>query len=110
MQSILFLADIRPTQRSIELRCIVSGVLVLLQIVSVVLMAIGIYIVVDRVMFVDDVVGTSMVYDAALVVTIASGLTVAISVVGCCSSRPSADRILSSTVSSCTRLPTTSTV
>ena len=58
----------------------------------------GIYIVVDQIMYMDHIVGTSMVYDGALVVTIASGLAIGLSVLGCCSSRAKADRFLSGTV------------
>jgi len=63
----------------------------------------GIFVVVDQVQFVRPIVGTSLVYEGAVIITVASGLTVLVAFLGCCTSRSASNRNLTALVSLVTR-------
>jgi predicted Na+-dependent transporter len=69
------------------------------QIVGLLLTGGGIYYVIDQVRFVEYVIGSSLIYNAAVIVTVASGLTIGVSFLGCCSSRSASNRWLTVCVS-----------
>jgi hypothetical protein len=62
-------------------------------------MGAGIYLVIDKVSYVTDIIDTPLIYTASVLVTVACGLTVIVSMLGCASLLPTSGRVITFIVS-----------